>query len=242
MTWQDTRAMLLDNSFSVDGQVFSWDRDDAKANELIAAAGFDWLGAGTNKIAVRVAGTPWVLLFGKNSGQVVKHTFKEEVETLRALGIRGLRVPAPFTAGAQAVYLFNIVLTFDGEQPTVPAFLQGYMSSDQYVEMKKKTPKQRDDFARTAIVIGGRVPATIGATLADLTLIREQFHASPWGDFQVMYNKFTGELTVFDPLPNDPNAEAYLHSIDTWLKDIQAAIAIRDVGRNIRQQIANGTS
>jgi hypothetical protein len=157
---------------------------------------------------------------------VERVSFKEEVDTLQALGLRGLRVPKPFDNGAQAEYRFAITVYNDGEEPKVPAFFQEFMSRDEFVEMTKTTPRERDEFAKHHIVTGGRVPATIEATITDLKKIQAELNSAPWGDFQVMYEKRTGRLIVFDPLPTDPNAAAYKHSVATWLKDIEEAMSV----------------
>lgn len=189
------------------------------------------LGAGTNKMAALIEGTTWVLLFGKPSSNVqsrraTKSSFEEEVETLRALGSRGVPVPKPFdvVSAAGGTILFEMTGWKDGDESTIPVFLMEFMSRGTYVEMPKKTHAERDNFASVSIVPLARVPRTIVRTTDDIKTIRSVMQTHPWGDFQVMYNKVTGRVLVFDPLKTDPNASKYIASMTKWLDDIERAI------------------
>jgi hypothetical protein len=225
MNWEQVRDRLQNHRFEIErtgpGKQ-DWVLRSNPDDPINPPQAFGTLGAGTNKMAVLVNGTSWVLLFGKTGRRVELDSFREEVDTLRALATRGLRVPRPIDGG-QATYHFTITVFNDGDEPVVPAFLQAFMSREDFVEMTKATEQDRDAFARNHIVTAGRVPSTIDTTLADLRKIRQEMAQTPWGDFQVMYQKSTGFLYVFDPLRVDPNQRKYLTSIDTWLRDIEAA-------------------
>jgi len=258
MEWTQLKAALDGQGFDIqveegpdtwfmsESQRFQDTRLTANGCELT----FRKLGAGTNKVAVLVRAddqdTEWVLLFGKPSSNTqtrasTLQNVTEEVSTLRALGAT-VPVPRPFgPALGGTVVLFEITAWMDGQEGPVPAFLMQFMSRSRFVEMQKRPERERETFARNAIVTGGRIPLTIVKTCDDLRTIRGAMATTAWGDFQVMYDKQSGAVLVFDPLPSDPNQAVYLALVDKWLKDIDDAIAA-DASMSHLQGATSGTT
>ncbi len=225
MSWADLKARLQNQTYTITRVAVPKSWSIAMDGQGVDPLTFTALGQGTNKLVCRIDGHPWVMAFGWSGRALERTSFKEEVDTLEALGFRGVNVPAPFLGGVHADFVFSITTYDDGNEVVVPAFLQEYLNFADFDEMPKKVPAERDNWAKVKIVPGNRVPLTIEKTLTDINKIKDVFAVLPWGDFQVMYNKISGAILVFDPLKTDPNALAYKKSIDTWLADIAEAKA-----------------
>lgn len=223
-SWTDIRDALNNRSFDYN--------EDSISLQLIGDnnVGFRYLGAGSNKIAMHITGTSWVLLFGNPARNIARSNIDiaGEINTLRRLSDAGVPVPGPFDSLGAMDPLFRINLTV-ADQP-ICAFLQIYMpaTAGRWAEMTKRGGMET--FAATQIVPGGQVSVTTGDTLDCLNKIRAEMAANPWNDFQVMYNRQNGKVVVFDPMEfvNDTHriqvqAEK-LTLIDRWLDDIIAAI------------------
>src|SRR5262249_25673469 len=101
MEWTVLRDRLHNHRYEVTRNALNakeWTFASAE-DDPIPDTTFTKLGAGTNKMAVRVDGTEWVLLFGKTGRPLEVASFREEVDTLKKYGARGLRVPKPFESG-----------------------------------------------------------------------------------------------------------------------------------------------
>ena len=207
-------------------------------NPPIDNMNLDFLGAGMNKMAFQVRNTPWVLCFGHNlmvSRATARNDFIEEINTLVRLGTNGVPVPRPFPASPPSPnFLFSIRCTKesgeDFNEAEVDAFIMEHLPASQYAEMPKSV-NEKLNFAKTQIIPGNRVPTTIGRTKADLLAICTEWRQRPWGDFQVMYHRATGSLTVFDPQATDGKHDEHRNAMNRWVADIDAAIAMRDAMR-----------
>jgi hypothetical protein len=187
---------------------------------------FTGLGYGSNKRVVAVDGDIWVLAMAGDAPTAVRDVI-DEVTTLGLLAKRGIRVPAPFNEAVSpedAIFKLKIHNLDSDATKEYPSFLQQFLSSLTYVEMVKK--EGPPNFARNHIVTGGIVPKTIQTTIDDLLKIQDYFKTfGEWGDFQVMYNKTTGEIVVFDPMPKNTNTSlSFLGFVNKWLSDIDEAM------------------
>jgi len=181
------------------------------------------LGNGTMKRVVRIENEDWVLALVGDSPTAEKD-MQNEVRTLLELSAAGVRVPEPFVTGPQGEILFNLTVTnpdSDEIDKVYPAFLQQFLP---YREMDKL--KKREDFAKDFIIDNG-VPPTIAQTIADLKAVLARLKVREWGDFQVMYQKATGYVYVFDPLPDNNSDVSSAKIVEKWLSDIEAAIAAK---------------
>ena len=113
----------------------------------------------------------------------------------------------------------------DGDEGSAFAFLLEFMPPDVFLEMPK-TLNEKLNFAKTHIVTGNRLPPTIDVTRSDLVKICDAWKIQKWGDFQVMYNKMTGSMTVFDPQETDGIMAQHEQAMNQWLTDIDTAIAL----------------
>jgi hypothetical protein len=182
-------------------------------------------------MAFLVANTTWVLCFGYNltaRRDAVLRDFRDEVDTLVRIGGQGVRVPKPFPASPPSpnfIFEMNCYNDESGRDGDVYAFLLEFMSSEHFVEMPKG-PNEKKNFAKINIVPDNRLPPTIAQTRADLVKICAAWKIQKWGDFQVMYNKTLGTLTVFDPQATDGRSEQHQAAMNQWLADIDAAIEL----------------
>ena len=185
---------------------------------------FEKLGAAQGKVAAHVLrngeSTGWVLLVanaevnGLNNGAI-----KNEANQLQELKARGVRVPdihIPHGSQNQSP-IFKI--NFNGHESN--AFLERYMPRDRYLEMDKRRPA---NFINDIRAFDTNITEERLETLAnDLQFLGEQMLEEPWYDLQLMYDKNTGHLTVFDAEPVgtvDPgrkdNAKQGFRSIQDW--------------------------
>lgn len=190
---------------------------------------FQYLGAGTNKLAFRVVGTNWVLCLGKTGHQVEAHTFQTEIDTLLRLGRNGVRVPAPFETNIQTANVLFQVNVVGDEEVTVPAFIMQFMPTGaRFREVPKNPPMARRNFMSINAMNGSMARPTTRQTFDDLNVIHGEMAQRPWGDFQVMYDRMNGQVIVFDPLDTDPNQQQYLATLDGWIDDLEPAIYPRN--------------
>ena len=238
LSWSQIQNELKEGKFAISGsgadsRKFDYDRAPNAPSEPNDFR-FRYLGAGSNKHAIQIEGTRWVLLCGNpvRTNQTYFDDFDKEVKTLVRLGTAGVPVPKPF-GGSAKPKVFHINLFFSGNEKRVPAFLQEYLpvTSTDFAEMPK-AENARDNFAKTDILGGGTLPKTIWKTVDDLNTIAAAMSSAPWNDFQLMYNRSSGRVIVFDPMPFPdvtPEDEIgrvrdrNLNTIDIWLDDIDGA-------------------
>ena len=72
-------------------------------------------------------------------------------------------------------------------------------------------------------VNGSVLPPTLDTTIGDLEKILARLEVREWGDFQVIYQKITGYVYVFDPLPENNSGVSSIPIVKKWLSDIDAA-------------------
>ncbi len=180
---------------------------------------FKTLGTGSMKRVVRVENEDWVLALAGDSPAAAKD-MQGEVKALKELAEAGVRVPAPFKDGLEGEILFALDIFNEdlGDTKTYPAFIQQYLP---YQEMDKL--KDKFNFAKDFIVKGSVLPATLDTTVADLKKILARLKVREWGDFQVIYQKETGYVYVFDPLPENNSGVSFVPLVERWLADIEAA-------------------
>jgi len=180
---------------------------------------FKTLGSGSMKRVVRVETEDWVLALAGDSPAAEKD-MQGEIKTLKELAEAGLRVPEPFMTGLEGEILFKLTLSNadTGDTKTYPAFLQQFLP---YQEMDKL--KNKADFAKDFIVNESVMPATLATTVSDLKKILARLKVREWGDFQVIYQKATGYVYVFDPLPENNSGTSFVPLVEKWLADIEAA-------------------
>ncbi len=191
---------------------------------------FTTLGTGSMKRVVKVDNENWVLALSGDS-DAAKTDMDGEVSTLLGLALHRIRVPQPFrTTITKDEILFEMTVYNEdiGDEKVYPAFIQQYLP---YVEMDKIARKE--DFAKNSILQGNVVPATIQTTVDDLTTILTRLKQREWGDFQVMYDRQTGYVYVFDPLPDNNSGTSFVPLVKRWLDDIEIA---RELQRRRRQQ------
>lgn len=180
---------------------------------------FKTLGSGSMKRVVRVEGEDWVLALAGDS-LAATQDMQGEVKALKTLAAAGVRVPEPFVTGEEGEILFELTLSNQdsGDTKTYPAFLQQFLP---YQEMDKL--KNRGNFAKDFIVNGSVLPPTLDTTIGDLEKILARLEVREWGDFQVIYQKITGYVYVFDPLPENNSGVSSIPIVKKWLSDIDAA-------------------
>ena len=227
MQWRDLKTDLMKYQYELDFPVVL-----GKTKVALTIPGlnpphtFTGLGYGSNKRVVAVDGDIWVLAMAGDAPTAVKDVV-DEVTTLNLLAKNGIRVPDPFSEGVSpddVIFKLKIHNLDSDATKEYPSFLQHFMSSLTFVEMVKKEGPAT--FAKNHIVANGVVPKTIDTTIADLVKIRDYFKQfGEWGDFQVMYNKTTGEIVVFDPMPKNLNSSiSFTGFVNQWLSDIKSAI------------------
>lgn len=184
---------------------------------------FRTLGTGSMKRVVRVEREDWVLALAGDSPAAVKD-MQGELKALKTLADAGVRVPEPFVSGVEGEILFalNVTNTDSGDTKSYPAFLQQFLP---YQEMGKL--KNKNDFAKDFIVNTSVLPATLHTTISDLKKILARLKVKEWGDFQVIYQKETGFVYVFDPLPENNSGTSFVPLVEKWLADIDAAKSSR---------------
>ena len=180
---------------------------------------FRTLGSGSMKRVVKVDNEEWVLALAGDS-PAAKKDMDAEVETLKQLSEAGVRVPEPFVTGLKGEILFNLKIlnTDSGDTKSYPAFLQQYLPYQEMDKLKKKA-----DFAQDFIVNESILPANLDTTVSDLKKILTRLKVREWGDFQVIYQKATGFVYVFDPLPENNSGTSFVPLVERWLSDIEAA-------------------
>jgi hypothetical protein len=83
--------------------------------------------------------------------------------------------------------------------------------------------KNKNEFAKDFIVNTAVLPATLDTTISDLKKILARLKVKEWGDFQVIYQKETGFVYVFDPLPENNSGTSFVPIVTKWLADIEIA-------------------
>jgi hypothetical protein len=179
---------------------------------------FETLGSGSMKRVVRVNEGSWVLALAGDSSKAAADMLGE-VRTLIKLSREGIRVPDPFPMGVENKIIFNFNVYNDdvGETKTYPAFLQQYLQGQEMDKLKEKR-----NFAKDFILNTG-LPENIDTTVSDLTNILKVLVVWEWGDFQVIYQKETGFMYVFDPLPENNSGTPFAPLVRRWLADIDEA-------------------
>jgi len=204
-------------TLSVEG-MFSNKRVTLSANNNMT---FKWLGSGTNKNVFRIVGEPWVLAIAGMS-KTAEGDILDEVKTLRRIAKCGIKVPKPFQGNISATdkdFTFSLDGLWDDQAGSRMAFIQEYLP---YIEMKKAN--NPENFVKLNI-IGRTRTNIIAAALRDLSKIQRAYKFTPWGDFQVMYNRSTGNFYVFDPMPTPNPGQFGLKTPDvllkTWIKQLE---------------------
>jgi len=219
------------------GKVIDWTLSFQNPSESQGLT-FKYLGAGSNKMVAQVYKTsalPWVLCWQSNERyQGAYRDFKDEVETLQRLGkpdgtLRGCRVPLPFPVPGEPVnelFQFNVDNWESGDVADVWAFVIEFLDmANRYIEYKKKEGDLAG-FLEKKCFAPNRAEAKkhVKSTRDTFDAIVRKWKQKTWGDFQVLYDKQTGELVVFDPLSDStPTAEADVtKALAQWEKDIAA--------------------
>ncbi|PHH89825.1 hypothetical protein CDD83_5151 [Cordyceps sp. RAO-2017] len=191
---------------------------------------FSALGAGTGKHVFRIqhvtASLDWVLCFPTfPDKRDAERDLRKEMDILQRLGQAGVAVPVPFRDGAAGqadlirFELSNMDSGFEGH--TFGFFLQYLDLKERYVEMAKKGANKhaRGDWLQR--MIDTHKPDS----LQNISVTKTSFHkilnawtAEVWGDFQVVYDRKTGELMVIDPNDETKAASDTTSILEQWEK------------------------
>jgi hypothetical protein len=213
-----------------------WTLEFPKAGDL----SFSFLGGGTNKLVFRVSQTnkptDWVVGFQSIPGyRTGKKDITDEIDILQRLCKKDVVVPRPFNGTSETTellitfYLDNY--DYGGSPGLVYGFVEEYYDlesisnpSGRFVEMKKKDG-ELSHWLQNIFNKYKPNKDSLHRTDKTLKLTRQAWNTKKWGDFQVIYDKQTGTLIVFDPNNELGNVAATEAILKQWELDMAKALA-----------------
>lgn len=195
--------------------------------------GFSGLGAGTGKHVFRIRkgqeNLDWVFCFPAwPNSRNAQRDIKQEVEILERLGKEGVVVPIPFQdgkVGAADIVGFTLSNTDSGFHGETSGFFLEYLDlRGRYVEMPKKGADKEARGKWLQEVIERYKPGStkhLHATRRTFSKIRNAWDIKKWGDFQVLYDRSTGELVVIDPNNETTSAKDTEYILEKWEEDLK---------------------
>ena len=230
-------GLVLDLGSGTSGK---WVLSDLKSSKLT----FRYLDSGANKLVFRVynSGTPtdWVLAFQHIPGDTMARQLLEgEIRVLKRLASHHVIVPQPIGGDANGNHVFDFHLdNLDSHAGVVYGYIMEYLDirrannpNGRWVEMSKKEGDLPNWLQSKILSVLPGAKGNLHNTIQTFDVIRTQFEADPWSDFQVMYDSTNGNLMVLDPWdePHKATLDTYKEKIvillKKWKDDLDKASA-----------------